>query len=489
MAEFTTFTASSSGELNIRSVSGYATPTVYINGSQVSLPYNSFGEQLSVKIKGNFSLYRSDCTISNFVLQTDLTSIKQMFSYYGGRTLDLSGMYITNVTNMEEVLDHCEAWEIYIQNWDTRKINTNNNGHRNALNNANSYCKIYVDPTKFIRPSTNAVWKPDALSWDPYEAGGGGFVYIEGGGEPIDPPSDGYKITYVLTNCTCDAGVTSVNVTKNSNYEDTLRANSGYITLTTITRDGTTVELSGKSSTRNIKLTNITSDVTITATAINVDKTYNIIYDLTNCTSSNTVTKVNEGADYKTTITANENCIIETAIITKNDIQTYLDGKSDSREIKISNITSDIIIKVTACYENGSTIPPGSGGGGGSDPGDGGGGGTITPINPTPGGGGGGGGSDPNNPNNPIGNRDYIIIYYILNNCTSSNNYTMLPKGSDYSAIVTAWDGYLISDVIVGVNNTTFTDRVKYSKKYNIDVKDVVTDMTIVVTAEKGDDY
>ena len=109
----------------------------------------------------------------------------------------------------------------------------------------------------------------------PNEASGGGFVYIEDGGEPIDPPSDGYKITYVLTNCTCDAGVTSVNVTKNSNYEDTLRANSGYITLTTITRDGTTVELSGKSSTRNIKLTNITSNVTITVTAINVDKTYN----------------------------------------------------------------------------------------------------------------------------------------------------------------------------------------------------------------------
>lgn len=487
MAEFTTFTVSSSGELYIKRVDGYATPTVYINGSQVSLPYNSFGEQLSVKIKGNFSLYRSDCTISNFVLQSDLTSIKQMFSWYGGRTLDLSGMYITNVTNMEEVLYHCYAEEIYIQNWDTRKIDRDN-GHRNALNGVNTRCKIYVDPTKFIRPSLNTVWKPDALSWDPDEANGGGFVYIEGGGEPIDPSPDGYKITYVLTNCTCDAGVTSVNVTKNSNYEDTLRANSGYITLTTITRDGTTVELSGKSSTRNIKLTNITSDVTITATAINVDKTYNIIYDLTNCTSSNTVTKVNEGADYKTTITANENCIIETAIITKNDIQTYLDGKSDLREIKISNITSDIIIKVTACYENGSTTPPGSGGGGGSDPGDGGGGGgTITPINPTPGGGGGGGGSS--DPNNPIGNRDYIIIYYILNNCTSSNNYTMLPKGSDYSAIVTAWDGYLISDVIIGVNNTTFTDRVKYSKKYNIDVKDVVTDMTIVVTAEKGDDY
>lgn len=86
---------------------------------------------------------------------------------------------------------------------------------------------------------------------------------------------------------------------------------------------------------------------TCNVTVSGIVKHYTITNNLTNCTTSNTTTTIEENSSYSATITANNGYILGTVVITmgENDItsSSYADGV-----ITIENVTGDIIINITA---------------------------------------------------------------------------------------------------------------------------------------------
>ena len=89
---------------------------------------------------------------------------------------------------------------------------------------------------------------------------------------------------------------------------------------------------------------------TCNVTVSGIVKHYTITNNLTNCTTSNTTTTIEENSSYSATITANANYTLGTPVITMggNDItsSSYADGV-----ITIENVTGDIIINITASIQ------------------------------------------------------------------------------------------------------------------------------------------
>ena len=89
---------------------------------------------------------------------------------------------------------------------------------------------------------------------------------------------------------------------------------------------------------------------TCNVTVSGIVKHYTITNNLTNCTTSNTTTTIEENSSYSATITANKGYILGTVVITmgENDItsSSYADGV-----ITIENVTGDIIINITASMQ------------------------------------------------------------------------------------------------------------------------------------------
>lgn len=79
-------------------------------------------------------------------------------------------------------------------------------------------------------------------------------------------------------------------------------------------------------------------------------KQYNIVYNLTNCTSSTTVTKVIEGENYTTTIILDEDSSVSSRLI-KMDGVDITDTAYNNGVITIENVTGDIEITVVANVE------------------------------------------------------------------------------------------------------------------------------------------
>ena len=89
---------------------------------------------------------------------------------------------------------------------------------------------------------------------------------------------------------------------------------------------------------------------TCNVTVSGIIKQYTVTNNLTNCTTSNTATIIEENGSYSATITANEGYTLATAVITMdgNDItsSSYTDGA-----ITIENVTGNIVINITASIQ------------------------------------------------------------------------------------------------------------------------------------------
>ena len=166
----------------------------------------------------------------------------------------------------------------------------------------------------------------------------------------------------------------------------------------------------------NINIPNVTGDIVITAiaTAITVvPTTYTITRNLSNCTSNNTTSSVNQGASYSAIITPNSGYELLNVSITMggtnvtSSVYTYQNGNA---VINIPSVTGNVVITVQAR--------------------------AIT-VEPT----------------------TYTITRN-LPNCTSSNTASSVNKNASYSTLISPNDGYKIDSITVTMNNTDITSSV-----------------------------
>ena len=83
----------------------------------------------------------------------------------------------------------------------------------------------------------------------------------------------------------------------------------------------------------------------------------------------------------------------------------------------------------------------------------------------------------------------YYTITYDLNQATSSNTSTSIKKGSSYSTIVAANEGYEVTQILCSINDTDVTNSVVSGNKINIpnvtgNIYIIVTTKAIAVTPE-----
>ena len=180
-------------------------------------------------------------------------------------------------------------------------------------------------------------------------------VTINGGTvEPPSPPTPNtYSITNNLSNATNSNNATSIK--EGASYTATITARSGYkLKTVTVTMGGTNITNSAYSNGR-IYISKVTGNVNITVTTETdsggtvtpTPNTYAVTNTLSNASTSNNTTYVEEGKSYTATITARSGCEIKTVTVimggTNITNSVYSNGK-----ISIPSVTGDIQITVIA---------------------------------------------------------------------------------------------------------------------------------------------
>ena len=157
-----------------------------------------------------------------------------------------------------------------------------------------------------------------------------------------------YNITNNLTLVTTNN--TNSVITHGSSYTAILTATSGYKLSSVTVKMGNADITSIVYTNGEININSVTDDIVITAIAI--EATYTITYNLTRASSSNTNTAIS-GNNYTTTLKANNNCIIDSVIIKmgENDITSTV-YNSNTGVVNITTITGNIIITVEASIYN-----------------------------------------------------------------------------------------------------------------------------------------
>lgn len=180
---------------------------ITISGVQQTVPNNAYVKYYTVKnndyIKIRINpanaaeLYLSSTkvsSISNFVLQSNVTSLncmfsscinlieldlsnldtsninnmRYMFSSCSSLTeLDLSNFDTKNVTNMDSMFYSCSKLNLLdLSSFDTRNItNVSYNAISNILRNIPKECTIYINPDTFINSKTGQTFTPADLGW------------------------------------------------------------------------------------------------------------------------------------------------------------------------------------------------------------------------------------------------------------------------------------------------------------------------------------
>lgn len=157
-----------------------------------------------------------------------------------------------------------------------------------------------------------------------------------------------YTITNTLTKVTNSNTATSINY--GSQYSATLTPASGYkLSSATVKMGGTDITSTAYSN-GTINISSVTGNIVITATAI--EATYTVTYNLTKASSSNTNTAVS-GSGYTTTLTANDNCVLDSVKITMGGTDiTSSAYTSSTGVVNITTVTGNIVITVVANIYN-----------------------------------------------------------------------------------------------------------------------------------------
>ena len=217
-----------------------------------------------------------------------------------------------------------------------------------------------------------------------------------------------YSITNNLTNCNTSNSTTSV--TKGGSFSTIITARDGYkISTITVTMGGTNITSTALNG-NSISISNVTGNIVITASAIQITpSTYTITNNLTNCNNSNSAEIINAKKSYSATITADEGYTMNTITVTmggKDVTSTVVNNNT----ITIASVTGNIVITAKAIVVTPSTY-------------------TIT--------------------NN-------------LTNCTTSNNAKTVNANSKYTTTITVNAGYVLSTFSVSMGGVDITNNVVY---------------------------
>lgn len=163
-------------------------------------------------------------------------------------------------------------------------------------------------------------------------------------------------------------GVTLSNTTsvikRGSSYECTVTPTSGYNAVTITVHEGssTGTDVTNKYVSGNkINIPSVTFDVYITANGYTLSN-YDVINNLTNCTTSNNATTVEADASYTATVTRSPDYALKTLTVKMggtditNDVVTYSTNKYNvptyvSASIKIPKVTGKVEITGIGAYQ------------------------------------------------------------------------------------------------------------------------------------------
>ena len=159
-----------------------------------------------------------------------------------------------------------------------------------------------------------------------------------------------YSITNNLTNVINSNSISSVK--ENLSYSSTLSPISGYeISSVTITMNGNNITSSCYSN-GNISISNVTGNIVITASAtqtVTPVKTYTITKNLTGVSLSNSISSIEEGSSYSTTINVSSGYTLNSVTVTMGGTNiTSTAYNSSNKTITISSVTGNIVITVAA---------------------------------------------------------------------------------------------------------------------------------------------
>ena len=215
-----------------------------------------------------------------------------------------------------------------------------------------------------------------------------------------------YSITNNLTNCNTSNSTTSV--TKGGSFSTIITARDGYnISTITVTMGGTNITSTALNG-NSINISNVTGNIVITASAIQITpSTYTITNNLTNCNNSNSAEIINAKKSYSATITADEGYTMNTIAVTMGG-EDVTSTVVNNNTITIASVTGNIVITAKAIVVTPSTY-------------------TIT--------------------NN-------------LTNCTTNNNAKTVSANGKYSATITVNTGYVLSTFNVSMGGVDITDSV-----------------------------
>lgn len=167
---------------------------------------------------------------------------------------------------------------------------------------------------------------------------------IVGTPEDISYPN---SVTYNMINVSSSNAAATVE--NGGSYTTTLSASSGFtlasVTVTMGRIDITTAAYD--SSTGAITVPVVTGDIVITASAI--ANARSITYALTNAASSNTVSIVNDGDSYTTTLSANSGYALSSVTVTMGGIDiTDSIYNADTGTVSIPAVTGNVVITAAA---------------------------------------------------------------------------------------------------------------------------------------------
>jgi predicted phosphodiesterase len=163
-----------------------------------------------------------------------------------------------------------------------------------------------------------------------------------------------YTITNNLTNVTNSNLYLSIE--EGNAYTGTLTATEGYVmTNVTITMGGNDITSTAYNG-GNINIESVTGNIVITASAEEITTPqYTITNNLSNATTSNNATSVNENTSYSATISANKNYELDSITVTMGGIDITSTSVSGNT-ISISNVTGNIVITVTTKVQLTKTV-------------------------------------------------------------------------------------------------------------------------------------
>ena len=168
-----------------------------------------------------------------------------------------------------------------------------------------------------------------------------GASFITNAIDRISPSTTYYSVIYNLSHCTASNSATSI--AAGSTYEVTITAQSGYtLSSVAVRHNGQTVSpISGNT----YRITNVSGNITVTATATADVTTYTVTYDLENATASNNATIVTAGSSYTVTLTPNSGYTISSATVTHNRVEVT---PTSGYTYNIPSVSGNILVECVA---------------------------------------------------------------------------------------------------------------------------------------------